>query len=274
MRGLAGVLLVVAFALGACGGGRVPDARESDSGISDIERTWNQALVALPSPTAGGTVELRRMVDVKDEPPRYAHPPTTIIYLHGCTGIGDVGILRFLAGAGYLVIAPNSMARHFRPLQCDAATGRGGFNLFVYDFRATELSFAIHNIQRLPWVDAADMFLIGGSEGGVTAALYRGDAFRGRIIAAWTCHGAPIIAGLEAPASEPVLSIVSVGDPWYSSRAAVGQSGDCGAYMMGRPNARSLVLPAEDGHAVLNSVAGRQAILDFLALWRKPRGRL
>lgn len=240
-----------------------------DRDLSDIELTWYQAMVALPPEAEGGDVVLRRMADVLAAPPKVQQPLPTVLYLHGCNGLGDLTILKALAQAGYAVVAPDSMARRYRPLQCDPATGRGGFNLFVYDFRQTELSFAVHNIGKLPWADSGNMFLLGGSEGGVAAALYRGDAFRGRIIAAWTCHGAPIVAGLASPPMEPVLAIVSIDDPWYADGAAVGQSGDCGAYMAGRPNARSIVLPPGEGHAVLSSKMTRQAILGFLATWSR-----
>jgi len=264
-------LMAMPLVTTACGSrGASKPAEAGDANLSDIERTWYNAVVALPPTSLGGPVDMRRMHELMANPPADPKPRTTIIYLHGCTGIGDLSVVKYLASEGFVVIAPDSMARRYRPLQCDAATGRGGYNLFVYDFRATELSFAIHSVTRLPWADAGDMFLIGGSEGGVTAALYRGEAFRGRIITAWTCHGAPIIAGLDAPPMEPVLSIVSEEDPWYSGRTAYGQSGDCGTYMPGRPNARSLVLPASEGHAVLNSRVARQAIVDFITLWRRP----
>jgi dienelactone hydrolase len=268
-RRLSRILLVAAalmLPLGACAG---RGGSLAESNLSDIELTWMRAVVALPPGVEGGDVSLRRMADVLAKPPQVNRPLPTVVYLHGCTGLGDLSILKTLAQAGYAVIAPDSMARRYRPLQCDPATGRGGFNLFVYDFRQTELTFAVHNIPRLPWVDGTNLFLLGGSEGGVAAALYRGDAFHGRIITAWTCHGAPIVAGLASSPMEPVLSIVSVDDPWYAEGAAVGQTGDCGAYMAGRPNARSIVLPAGEGHAVLSSHITRQAILEFLASWSR-----
>ncbi|MFA5123115.1 hypothetical protein [Zavarzinia sp.] len=258
-----------AVVLGGCAGGNAPASVRTNADMSDVERTWYQAIVVLPPQTPDGDVTVRRMADVLADPPKPARPLTTVIYLHGCTGMGDLSILRFLAGAGFAVIAPDSMARRFRPLQCDPATGRGSFNLFVYDFRQTELAFALHQAVRVPWVDSGDLFLLGGSEGGVTAALYRGDDFRGRIVAAWTCHGAPLVAGLSAPQGEPVLSIVSAGDPWYADGVAVGQAGDCSSFMGDHPNARSMVLPAAEGHAVLASPVARQAILEFLSAWRK-----
>lgn len=263
-------LLAITLFLGlaACGGGgQSRPATERD--LSDIELTWYQAVVAVPPIKSGDKVTLVRMAQLLADPPVPAQPLPTVIYLHGCNGLDDMTILKVLASAGYLVIAPDSMARHYRPMQCDPATGRGGANTFVFDFRQTELTYAIHNTARLAWADSTNMFLLGGSEGGVAAALYRGDAFRGRVIAAWTCHGAPIVAGLDSQPMEPVLSIVSIDDPWYNSVNTVGQGGDCGAYMAGRPNAHSIVLPPGEGHAVLGNVSSQRAILDFLATWSR-----
>lgn len=231
-------------------------------GQSDLELTWTQAVVVLP--VANGEVVVRRMSELEVGLGAPTRPMPTIVYLHGCTGLGDLSILKVLAQAGFAVVAPDSMARRYRPLQCDPATGRGGYNLFVYDFRLAEISYALQALSRLSWVDQANLFLVGGSEGGVAAALYRGDAFRARVIAAWTCHGAPVVAGLEAPASEPVLAIVSAGDPWYRNGKAYGQEGDCGAYMAERPLARSVVLPASRGHGVLSDPEVQAMVAQFL----------
>ena len=88
-----------------------------------------------------------------------------VIYMHGCTGFGDTRLLETLARAGFVVIAPDSMARRYRPLQCDPKTRTGGQNLFVYDFRQAEISYALERIRSLDWVDRDGLFLVGVSEG-------------------------------------------------------------------------------------------------------------
>ncbi len=230
---------------------------------SDLELTWLQAVVMLPAPS--GNVVAHRMADLRGGVGVPAATVPTVIYLHGCTGLGDdLSFLRGLAEAGFAVIAPDSMARRYRPLQCDPATGRGGYNPFVYDFRMAEIGYALQAMAQLSWVDQGNLFLIGGSEGGVPAALFRGNAFQARVITDWTCHGAPVIAGLEAPIDEPVLAVVAANDPWYRNGAAYGQEGDCGAYMTGRPLARSVVLPAPLGHGVLLNPDVREMVTEFL----------
>ena len=233
----------------------------------DIELTWAEAEVALPPFRSGEDVLLANLEDkaVKDRLaslPRQAALPV-ILYAHGCTGIGSGPFFKILARAGYVVIAPDSMARRYRPLQCDPKTQTGGYNRFVYDFRLTEISFALDRLKRLSWVDQHKVFLIGVSEGGVAAALYRGDEFRARVIAQWTCTGAPLEEGIFAPLDEPVLSIVRDADPWYDKSRTRNQRGDCGAFMRGRTNSRSIVLKGGD-HNILGERENVRTILKFL----------
>lgn len=104
-----------------------------------------------------------------------------------------VRVFRRLADAGFVVIAPDSLARRYRPLQCDPKTQTGGYNLFVYDFRQAEINYAVQRLLEMPWVASGNMFLVGTSEGGVATALYRGDEFRARVVTQWTCSGRSIV---------------------------------------------------------------------------------
>lgn len=234
----------------------------------DIELTWEKAVVALPPSRSGEEPFVGRLSDAGVAKRVASYPLVTrlptVFYSHGCTGLGKFEFFKALAAAGFAVIAPDSMARRYRPLQCDPKTQTGGFNLFVYDFRLTEISFGLDRLHRLAWVDRSNLFLIGISEGGVAAALYRGDEFRARVIAQWTCSGAPIVEGLGAPQGEPVLAIVHSGDPWYDAKKTKLQRGDCGAWFGGRQGSRSYVLRGGSQHDVFTSEQSLKAILDFL----------
>jgi dienelactone hydrolase len=235
---------------------------------SDIELTWHQAIVALPPSERGEEAYVGRLgnSEVAARVKRYPFGTRLplVVYLHGCTGIGQIGFLRSLARAGYAVIAPDSMARRFRPLQCDPETLTGGYNRFVYDFRLTEVSFGLNRLQYMDWIDPNNLFLIGISEGGVAAALYRGDEFRARVIAQWTCRGAPIVEGLAAPVDEPILAIVNDADPWYSPKRTNLQTGNCGNFFGLRSGSSSLVLAGSAEHNVLANSGNWLTILKFL----------
>ena len=232
----------------------------------DIARTWQQAQVALPAlgapealrTTMGSTEMFARVARLSG-----ARLPV-VVYLHGCTGVGNAEFLKQLADAGFAVVAPDSFARRYRPLQCDPATLTGGRNLFVFDFRMEEVSYAVQQLWSLPWVDRNRLFLVGSSEGAVAAALYRGDEFRARVITQWTCSGAPHVAGLAAPMDEPVLAVVAADDPWYAAARAAGATADCGPVLAGRADSRSYVVQGGPAHDVYSSPAATALILDFL----------
>jgi len=187
-------------------------------GDSDIARTFDEAMVVLPrqkglEPLVGKLSSTAIKDHLADLPANWRF--STIVYMHGCTGHGSLTPLLNFAMAGFAVIAPNSFARRFRPLQCRPSEQKGGDNIFVFDFRLVEISYALQRMAALPWINNDRLYLVGTSEGGVAAALYRGEEFRSRVIAQWTCHGLPFVRGLAAPPGEAVMAIVRSDDPWY-----------------------------------------------------------
>lgn len=242
-------------------------------GQSDLELTWYKAPVAMPS-----GIGIDAQVTAVGDPAFQSAMASlegrrlpVVVYMHGCTGIekSDRRLMRAVSRAGFLVVAPDSMARQYRPRQCKPRKKTGGFNLFVYDFRQAEINFALQQLRQSGWADTANLFLVGSSEGGLAAALHRGAAFRARVITKWTCHGSHLVRGLSAPPDEPVLAIVREKDPWYDAEKT-RQSGECGAYFDDRPGSRSWVLETGKGHNVFKEDQVTEEIVSFLI---KNRGR-
>jgi dienelactone hydrolase len=237
---------------------------ESDS---DIARTFDQATIVLPrrnglEPLVGKLSDKAVRDHLAALSPSRRYP--TIVYMHGCNGQGRLTPLQTFAKAGFAVIAPNSFARRFRPLQCRPSDRTGGRNIFVFDFRLVEISYALQRMAGLTWINNDRLYLIGTSEGGVAAALYRGEEFSARVITQWTCHGAPFIRGLAAPEGEPVLAIVRSDDPWYQPERTAGQLGDCGAFFKTPDRSRSLVIDGGVAHDVWGHAGAMGAVLEFL----------
>jgi dienelactone hydrolase len=254
--------LVFALGLGAC-------TQLLNPAMSDIERTWAHAVVAMPALTADGPlISTMDSPDVAARAALLADGETlpVALYLHGCTGIGNLEFLRDLANQGFAVIAPDSFARTYRPLQCDPETQTGGFNVFVYDFRLAEISFALEQLWSVEWADWNRMVLAGASEGAVAVALYRGDEFKRRVIAQWTCNGAPHVAGIGAPPDEPIFAVVGVEDPWYANLAGDEPRKHCGDFLEGRPGSRSEVIYKPGAHDVFENAAMVEAMVNFLSL--------
>ncbi len=236
-------------------------------GNSDIARTFDQALVVLPrqrgqEPLVGKMSERAVTTFLARLPSAWRYP--TILYMHGCTGYGSTEPLLRLAKAGFAIIAPNSFARRYRPLQCRPSEQTGGENIFVFDFRLVEISYALQRMAALSWVNNDRLYLVGTSEGGVAAALYRGEEFRARVIAQWTCHGLPFVRGLAAPQGEPVMSIVRSDDPWYQPDRTKGQLGHCGAFFKTPATSRSLVIDGGNAHDIWGHAGAMAAVLEFL----------
>jgi len=233
---------------------------------SDIARSFDQAVLVLPGaeeePLVIGTAA-DPAVAARLQQIAASRPLPFVLYMHGCTGLENLAPLKALAREGFAVLAPDSFARRYRPLQCRPSQRQGGENVFVFDFRLTEISYAIHRLARAGWIDNRYLYLVGVSEGAVAVALYRGDVFRARVISQWTCHGNPYVRGVAGPDDLPVLAIVSAQDPWYRREMGAIQ-GDCGDFIAGRRRSRSIVLTDVAGHDVMNDARVQEMIAEFL----------
>lgn len=242
-------------------------ALRAASDPTELQRTWN-----------GGELWLHRTIDGVDVtaigyrldvglgilsaiPAGTVLP--TVLYMHGCSGFGPSARsdAAMLSDAGYLVLMPNSFARTYKPRSCDPQSARGGFHREVLAWRHAEVAYALQQTRKLPYVDQRNIFLMGFSEGGIAAATFPGGGFAARVVTGWTCHSAwPEYRGINAPPSEPVLSVVASRDPWFQRPEL---SGECGSFMNGRPESRSVIVEA-DVHHVNSRPDVQEEILRFL----------
>ncbi|MBT4690593.1 MAG: hypothetical protein HOK21_19555 [Rhodospirillaceae bacterium] len=268
-----GLLLVSGLFLGACESetwnrSELLNPAALTETNSDIARTFDLATIVLPrskgqEPLVGKLSDKAVQEHLDGLLPGRRYP--TVLYMHGCTGLGRLTPLLAFAKAGFVVFAPNSFARRFRPLQCRPSEQTGGENIFVFDFRLVEISYALQRMAQLSWINNRRLFLVGTSEGGVAAALYRGEEFNARIISQWTCHGAPFIHGLAAPEGEPVLAIVRSDDPWYQPDRTSGQLGDCSKFFKTPTRSKSLIIDGGGAaHDIWGHAGAMDAALEFL----------
>jgi dienelactone hydrolase len=245
------VVAIVVIWLGA------PAAVAAD-GTDAVVPTWEQARVFLPGSAAPLKPANVKAVD---------RPLPTVLYLHGCTGFnyshdGTMGgWAEVLTAVGYAVVMPTSFARQYRPQNCDQATYTGGLAMEVMDMRLEELKYALKQLRTLAWVDQRNLFLMGHSEGAITAARWGGGEFNGHIISGWTCTAPtfPSFDGVRAPLATPLLAISHESDPWFQGPYA----GSCASKFGGRKDARQVTLPGS-GHDTASSAEARTALLQFL----------
>ncbi len=170
------------------------------------------------------------MKNLKEIPQGKKFP--AVIYMHGCNGFwpGTDRRVDFLAKLRFVAIAPNSFARKKAPTSCNVLTHKAGMYRPTLMMRQKEAAYAIREARKLPWVDSNNIFLMGLSQGGITTATFSGEPVKARIIEGWGCHsGWPEYHGLNAPASEPVLSLLGDKDPWFQRPTL---QGDCGEFML------------------------------------------
>lgn len=270
LQGLRALVLTFAVFAPAFLPGSVRAGTGADA--AELERTWASAPVYLPTAGSYRRLTTTGLVAALASQSRL---PSVVIYVHGCSGLGraavDAG--EFLARAGYLVIEPDSFARLAKPKSCDPAIHRGGLHREVLRWRHEEVKFSIRKLRALAGTSGVDIFLMGFSEGAIAVATFVGEPVRARIIEGWTCHaGWPEYRGLPAPPGEPVLALVARDDPWF--RLPVLR-GDCGAFMNGRPQSRSIVYdalsPLREDHWLSWNNSVRREIVEFLLAQRGQR---
>ena len=255
------------FALVMAAGGSVACAQEPAES-AEVARTFAQGRVAYRQE---GAVTVQPIAAAW--PALVAMKPGTfrgaVVYLHGCDGINGLSLntADTLATANFLVLMPDSFARLDKPRSCDALAHRGGLHREVLAWRHAEADWALKRARSLRAVEVDRLFLFGLSEGGIATATYDGQALRGRVIEAWTCHaGWPEYRGLRARPEEAVLALTSENDPWYQDPAL---RGDCGeAFGPATPSRRVIVFkpphPAASHHDLMWNQEARGAVLDFL----------
>ena len=229
---------------------------------AELARTWDEAIVFAPGPD--GPIRL----NTSDLAGRFfaAEAPPVVVYLHGCDGPSRITVetASFLAGAGWLVAAPDSFARLDKPKSCDAPARRSGLHRAVLGWRHAEIGHAIAAIRDFPALAGSPVALMGHSEGAIAVATFTGESVSARVIEGWTCHaGWPEYRGLAAPPEEPVLSLLGADDPWFLTPAL---RGDCGAFM--DDNDRSVVFREpfylHDRHWLTADSEVRALVVSFL----------
>lgn len=249
------------------------DMRSADwSDPAEMERTWLAAPVRVPRP--GGTLLSATMAEIGSGAVGVEGVHPTVIFLHGSAGLGpwSASRLDLLAREGYAVIAPASFARRKYPRSSRPETREGNLYRPTIVMRLNDLAHAVRKAKALPWVDGGRMAVVGLSEGGITAAVFRGgpgESVRARIIEGWTCHNAwSEYRGMNAPPDEPVLALVGTEDPWFRPDGPNPSThGDCGPFLDPSNGSRSVVYgepPLSGEHGLLDHEEPRRLALGFL----------
>lgn len=236
----------------------------------EIARTWNAALVRIPRANRGEVVRSTMRVLALPKNGSSQRWPT-VIYLHGCSGVwsGTYRRIDALAANGFAVIAPVSLARKKYPKSCDTTRHRGGLYRPTLRMRQIDAGHAIARARQLDWVDPDNLFLVGLSQGAITAATFHSKdpamKVNARVLEGWTCHaGWEEYRGIGAPRSEPVLALVAKFDPWFQNQ---WNRGDCGPFLDPTNGSRSIVFDQgklSKRHELFEDPRVQRLVIEFL----------
>ncbi|MDH3688102.1 MAG: hypothetical protein OEU36_01290 [Gammaproteobacteria bacterium] len=210
----------------------------------ELQQTWDaaQIQVVLGDINVFGRIGDSNIQDRLSRIPQGVSFPT-IIYLHDCALPRWSGPYYFwfgLARSGYVLIAPDSFARTNKSRTCN----RGNTQT---EMRLEELNFAIKQVNKLPWVDTHNLFLIGHSEGGKAAERYRGSEFKGIVITSTSCS-----VRTDDGSTTPLLAVASIDDTWVESLGPYCEHADERLLIQG------------SAHGVLVYPQARQAVRGFI----------
>ena len=261
MRHTIFLLMPVFSLLSGCVGGVDPKTLDL---ADEARRTFDAAYAMIE---AGGAFIEGRMSErfVQDKLAGLRKKRPTVIFMHGCAGLGrgNLRYMRLLAQAGYVVIAPDSFARRYRPETCIPSEHRGikgAPHRRVNRMRQEEIHHAVYRVRRIPWVDRKSLFLMGHSQGGTAAASYEGNEFNAHIISGSVCW-----RGVRSPSGTPFLAFYSEDDPWRRNRPA----DSCLRRATRRGVNMEFHLFEGRAHNLSRNERARRLILDFLNRHRR-----
>ncbi|MDA9557679.1 hypothetical protein N9R79_09295 [Vibrio sp.] len=208
----------------------------------------------------------------------------TIVYMHGSGNAfdhsGDVPKLKWdynyaywLVEAGYVFIAPDAHRIDDRPTFSSPVPKE----LYeeVHAIRQAEITQAATALTQKTFVNKAEMYLLGVSEGAFSAARYAGSEFKGRMVLSWSCEPGYFTDYPKVGANKksPFLNIMGFRDVYFGKDAPYNtnyskNSGTCANHLSlaGFTNARVITYP-ETGHGVTYNQYMKGDLLQFLNHW-------
>ncbi len=248
---------------------------------TNIPDTFRYAFVGIPGSLIGskehfyGTYEvfLRQYPDLKIN----VKLPT-VLYMHGSSGLytGDTYRRYIVEDVGAIFFAPDSKRIHGRPSYTSPVKEKAYIK--VHKLRLAEIEYAVAKLQRLPIVDRDNIFLMGNSEGGLAAAIYKSDAFKGRIITAFSCESSYFYSRfkLGSKKKEPFLNIMGTDDQFFSTKSSLNRKYKVqgnGIDALKKYRYAKIVILTKTKHDITTNPYVRDEIVSFLRLWieKDPR---
>lgn len=243
---------------------------------TNIEDTYKYAFIGIPKGFGGlkkpyfGTLN-----KFKKKYPDFSAKEkiSTILFIHGSKGLGKGEAYRkWIVEAGFIFFAPNSFKVENRPTYTTPAKLKDYEK--VHKLRQDEIQFNLKKLKNISFIDKKHLFLMGNSEGGLAAAAYKGRAFKGRIITAYSCENGYYSKDfkLGVKKCEPFLNIIGTQDEYFGKDSKPNKkhkvSGNCTQALLKYRKAKVVLLP-QTKHDITTNIYVKEDIVSFLNYWSR-----
>ncbi len=196
----------------------------------------------------------------------------TVLYMHGSSGLykGDTYRKYIVEDVKAIFFAPNSFKIKNRPTY-ESPTKLSKY-LKVHRVRQAEISQSLKQLKKLDFIDSDNLFLMGNSEGGLAAAIFKSKTFKGRIITAFSCESSYFYENFKLGSSkdEPFLNIIGTHDQFFSKNSKLNEiykMQDHGIDTLKKYTNAKIVILSKTRHDITLNAYVKDEIINFIKLW-------
>lgn len=198
----------------------------------------------------------------------------TVLYMHGSSGLykGNAYRKYIVEDVKAIFFAPNSFKIKNRPTY-KSPTKLSKY-IKVHCVRQAEIKQSLKKLKKLDFIDSDNLFLMGNSEGGLAAAIFKSKAFKGRIITAFSCESSYFYENFKLGSSkeEPFLNIIGTHDQFFSKKTKLNEKYKVeghGIDALKKYTNAKIVILSKTRHDITPNPYVKNEIVGFLNLWKR-----
>lgn len=195
-----------------------------------------------------------------------------VLYMHGSSGLytGDVYRKYIVEDIEAIFFAPNSFKIDNRPTYKSPVKEK--IYKKVHKIRLAEISYNLKELKKLKFIDTNNIILMGNSEGGLAAAIYKSNEFKARIVTAFSCESSYFYTNFKLGSNRntPFLNIIGTHDEFFSKKTSLNKKykveGNGIDSLKKYENAKIVIL-SKTKHDITTNIYVKDEIISFLKLW-------
>lgn len=243
----------------------------------NIPDTFKYAFIGVPKGIGGLKKDFYGTYDKFLK--KYPHFKTkqkipAVLYMHGSSGLSSGSVYQkyIVQDVKAIFFAPNSFKIQDRP-KYNSPTKEKRY-IKVHKLRLVELDYNLKQLKQLDFIDTKNIFLMGNSEGGLTAAIYKSNSFKARIVTAFSCESSYFYTKFKigAKKDEPILNIIGTHDQFFAKDSLTNINhkveGNSIKSFKNYTNVKIVVL-SKTKHDLTQNIYLKDEIVSFLKLWIK-----